>query len=211
MEEPTNFSSEPLPNQIVNVTSPRNKKIGLLLFIGPIVGLIITLMVWGVISSMFNSNSADSATPSMAHNIFNVIFGLIGIICVVGIVVGIPLGIIFLRKKDLVSGLKYDERSGNKAASVVPAEIKGWNWGAAGLTWIWGVYHGVWISLLVFIPLVNIVMWFVLGIKGSEWAWKSQKWESVDAFKIAQKKWKPWGIVFFILGILATLSNLFNN
>jgi hypothetical protein len=134
--------------------------------------------------------------------IINVILGLLGVVCVVGIIIGIPMGILFIGKKELVDGAKYDERSGKKEASVVPDEIKGWNWGAAGLTWVWGVYHGVFISLLAFIPLVNIIMFIVLGMKGSEWAWKARKWESVEIFVSSQKKWKPFGILFFVLMML---------
>ncbi|PIQ67350.1 ribonuclease G [Candidatus Uhrbacteria bacterium CG_4_10_14_0_2_um_filter_41_7] len=105
--------------------------------------------------------------------------------------------------------MKYDERSGKGEASIIPNEIKGWNWGAAGLTWIWGVPHGVWISLLVLIPFVNIIMWIFLGLKGNEWAWKKQQWESVEKFISYQNKWKPWGIAFFILGILGLLFIMF--
>ncbi len=57
----------------------------------------------------------------------------------------------------------------------VPAEIKKWNWGAFFLSWIWGIGNQVWISLLGLIPIVNIVMIFVLGAKGNEWAVESQK------------------------------------
>ncbi|OGL87301.1 hypothetical protein A3I40_03730 [Candidatus Uhrbacteria bacterium RIFCSPLOWO2_02_FULL_48_12] len=90
----------------------------------------------------------------------------------------------------------------------MPEEIKGWNWGAAGLTWIWGVYHGVWISLLFFIPLVNIVMVIMLGIKGNEWAWRAQKWESVEKFIVSQRKWRPWGMAFVALMILLQIPFL---
>ena len=76
------------------------------------------------------------------------------------------------------------------------------------MTWIWGVYHSVWISLLVFIPLVNIVMIIVLGIKGSEWVWRKNKWESVGKVVSSQNTWKPWGIIFFILAMLGTVASI---
>lgn len=47
-------------------------------------------------------------------------------------------------------------------------------------------------------------MMIVLGIKGNEWAWRNNKWESVEQFISSQNKWKPWGIIFFILAILGT-------
>jgi hypothetical protein len=185
------------------------KKIGLFLLIGPFVGLIAILVIYAFAAFIINSAGVGAETPSIAANIINVILGFLGIICVIGILAGIPLDILYLNKKELVEGAKYDERSDKKKASVVPEEIKGWNWGAAGLTWIWGVYHGVWISLLVFIPFINLVMWIILGIKGSEWAWKARKWESVEKFISSQKKWKPWGIAIFIIGILFGVLSIF--
>jgi hypothetical protein len=184
------------------VVPKRNKKIGLILIIGPIVGLISVLVSYSVIAFVLRSGGSGSETSLVVAQIINVILGLLGVVCVVGIIIGIPMGILFIGKKELVDGAKYDERSGKKEASVVPDEIKGWNWGAAGLTWVWGVYHGVFISLLAFIPLVNIIMFIVLGMKGSEWAWKARKWESVEIFVSSQKKWKPFGILFFVLMML---------
>jgi hypothetical protein len=80
----------------------------------------------------------------------------------------------------------------------VPKEVKKWNWGAFFLGWIWGIGNRVWISFLLFIPIVNIVMPFVLGAKGSEWAWKKKDWESVEHFKSVQKKWGWWGFGIFL-------------
>ena len=208
MEQKTNFSTQQPSGQPVAAVSSKNKKIGLFLLIGPFVGLIATLVIFGIISFALNSAGATTESPSVVSAIIRVILGFVGIVCVIGILVGIPLGIIYLNKKEIVTGMKYDERSGKGEASVVPEEIKGWNWGAAGLTWIWGVYHGVWISLLILIPLVNIIILIILGLKGSEWAWKKQQCESVEKFVISQNKWKPWGILFFVLGILIGLSEL---
>src|SRR3989338_2618991 len=210
MEQQTNLSTGQSSGQPVYVVSQRNKKIGLFLLVGPFVGLIAVLMIYAIAAFIISSAGADTQSPSIAANIIRVILGFLGIICVIGILVGIPLGIIYLNKKELTEGAKYDERSGKKEASVVPEEIKGWNWGAAGLTWIWGVYHGVWISLLTFIPIVNIIMIIVLGFKGNEWAWRARPWESVERFVFSQKKWKPWGIVFFALIILGLISSILN-
>lgn len=218
MEQETNApTQQPVQQssvQQVKVLSSRNRKIGLRLIIGPFVGVVVSLIGVVIIQATSALLGVNSDTPSIASivaNLINWILIIIGIVSVIGFVIGIPIGIIYLCKRELVDGVNYDERSGNKEASIVPEEIKGWNWGAAGLTWIWGISQGVWISLLAFIPLVNIVMWIVLGLKGNEWAWKSQKWESVDAFVSYQRKWKPWGIAFFIIGILGMLSNLFRS
>jgi len=206
MEQETNFSTQQSSGQPAVVLS-KNIKIGIFLLIGPFVGLIATLIIFAIVS--FVLISAESETLNIASLIVELILSFIGVICVIGIIIGIPFGIIYLIKKEIIPGMKYDERSGKGEASIIPNEIKGWNWGAAGLTWIWGVPHGVWISLLVLIPFVNIIMWIFLGLKGNEWAWKKQQWESVEKFISYQNKWKPWGIAFFILGILGLLFIMF--
>ncbi|OGM97217.1 MAG: hypothetical protein A2817_01395 [Candidatus Yanofskybacteria bacterium RIFCSPHIGHO2_01_FULL_39_8b] len=108
----------------------------------------------------------------------------------------------------------YDERSGRGKDSIIPPEIKGWNWGAFGVTLIWGIYYGAWVVLWGFllglIPLVGILWQVYVGMKGNEWAWRKNKWQSVEQFIATQNKWKPWGIVFFILGILPVFLSLFN-
>ena len=84
----------------------------------------------------------------------------------------------------------------------IPPEIRGWNWGAFFLGWIWGVSHRVWIALLqlIPIPLVGIIMAFVLGAKGNEWAWDSRKWDNVAHFKKAQRNWAYAG--FAVAGVI---------
>lgn len=77
----------------------------------------------------------------------------------------------------------------------------GWSWGAAGLTWIWGIRFGVWLALLTFIPALGGIWWIVLGIKGKEWAWQARKWTSMDEFTAAMKPWDMWGKILFIVSI----------
>lgn len=88
------------------------------------------------------------------------------------------------------------------------AEIKGWNWGAFLLGWIWGLGNKTYIALLGLIPGVNIVMAFVLGAKGNQWAWNNRNWESMEQFKQVQKIWSTFGvgmIVGFLLGVIVVL------
>lgn len=94
-----------------------------------------------------------------------------------------------------------ENNSGTKSPEV-PEEIKGWSWGAFLLTWIWGIFNSVFISLLMFIPLVNVVIWILLGIKGNEWAWQNKRWESIEQFKRVQKKWAIAGVIVFIAGLV---------
>ena len=95
--------------------------------------------------------------------------------------------------------MEMQNTSGQGAASVVPDEIKGWNWGAFFLNWIWSIGNNVWIGLLALI--LGIIMSIILGIKGSEWAWQNRRWESVEQFKTVQHTWAVWGVVIFIASI----------
>lgn len=60
----------------------------------------------------------------------------------------------------------------------------------------------------MFVPFVNMVMLFVLGFKGSTWAWQNKRWESVEQFKHIQRKWARWGLILY-LALVALLVGLF--
>lgn len=98
-----------------------------------------------------------------------------------------------------------ENTSGRGKTVEVPSVIKKWNWGAFFLNWIWGLSNETLIALLMFIPLVNIVMPFVLGANGSEWAWKNKRWKSVHHFKTVQKKWAWWGLGVWIFGLIMAI------
>lgn len=94
-----------------------------------------------------------------------------------------------------------ENTSGQGSSAVVPEEVKGWSWGGFSLTWIWGIFNGVWLSLLALIvpwPVMNVV----LGVKGRELAWQSKRWDSVEQFKAAQHKWSIAGIILGVLGLV---------
>ena len=92
--------------------------------------------------------------------------------------------------------------SGQGKGAIIPPEIKGWNWGAFLLNLIWGIGNSVWISLLCLIPYAALVMSFVLGAKGNEWAWQSRRWDSVEHFRKTQRTWRNWGIGLLIVSLL---------
>lgn len=115
-------------------------------------------------------------------------------------------GLVYLNKKESVQNSRYDIRSGKGGASVVPEEIKKWHWGAFTLHWIWGLWNHVWISLLVLVPLLNLVILVMLGIKGNEWAWRKKRWESVEQFQRVQRKWSMWGIGILIFNITVSIT-----
>ena len=80
----------------------------------------------------------------------------------------------------------------------IPPEIDRWNWGAFLLNWIWGIGNNTFIALLALIPFVGFVMMFVLGAKGSRWAWRNGRWDSVEHFKRVQRKWAKWGVIIWL-------------
>src|SRR5579863_6391679 len=84
----------------------------------------------------------------------------------------------------------------------IPPELDRWNWGAFLLNWIWGIGNNTYIALLTFVPLVGFVMPFVLGAKGSVWAWRNGRWDSVEHFRRVQRLWAIWGLVIWIAAIV---------
>lgn len=192
----------------------RNRKIGLWLLISPGVILVSTLFLFTItnyVITQINYTELDTTNTSstlIIASIIRVILGLVGVLGVVGLFIGIPLGIIYLNKKENDPNKSFDPRSGKGSLSTIPPEIQKWNWGAIGLSWIWGAAHGVWIAFLTFIPLVNIVVLIYLGLKGNELAWQAKQWESVEKFIEAQRRWRAWGIFFFVLGIIGFLGKI---
>ena len=88
----------------------------------------------------------------------------------------------------------------------LPPELRGWNWGAFFLNWVWGLAHNTWIALLMFVPGVNIVMLFILGAKGNAWAWANNDWRDVEHFKRTQRIWARVGVgAFFGVPLLFAL------
>ena len=106
--------------------------------------------------------------------------------------------------------------SGQGLSSTVPPEIRGWNWGAFFLTWVWGIGNRVWLAFIALIPVpfVGLAMMIILGLKGNEWAWQCKKWDSIEQFRRRQRIWMYWGIAGFIapfvliLGILLIMAGI---
>ncbi len=110
-----------------------------------------------------------------------------------------------------------ENTSGQGRSALVPPEIDRWNWGAFLLNWVWGIGNSTFIALLMFVPFVNFVMPFVLGFKGSSWAWRNKRWQSIEDFKRVQRKWALWSLpvlaaIAFLIGgvffqIMASMKN----
>jgi hypothetical protein len=88
----------------------------------------------------------------------------------------------------------------NQAAEI-PPELDRWNWGAFLLNWIWGIGNSTFIALLALIPGVNIVMMFVLGARGSRWAWRNRHWRDAEQFRRTQRNWATAGLIIWIVVI----------
>ena len=102
-----------------------------------------------------------------------------------------------------------ENTSGQGKQAVIPDGVKRWNWGAFVFSWIWGLFNHTFIALLALIPYVTVIVVVVLGLKGNEWAWRNKKWESVDQFHAAQRKWAVaaaivWGII--LLAVIAAVA-----
>jgi len=102
-----------------------------------------------------------------------------------------------------------ENTSGQGKKAIVPPEIDRWNWGAFLLNWIWGIGNSTFIALLMFVPFVNFAMPFVLGVKGSAWAWQNKEWESIDHFKAVQKKWALWSVIAYLFFIVSSAGLVF--
>lgn len=99
-----------------------------------------------------------------------------------------------------------DNTSGQGKGAVMPEEAKGLAWGAFFWQWIWGIFNRVWLSFLVFVPVIGLAVPFVLLFKGRQWAWQSKTWESVEEFNRVQRKWAIAGLIFLAVAVLAIVA-----
>ena len=104
--------------------------------------------------------------------------------------------------------MSMNQMQSQSASRDIPVEIDRWNWGAFLLTWIWGLGNNTFIALLMFVPFVNVVMWFLLGAKGSVWAWRNGRWDDVAHFKRVQRKWALWGFGIWGAGVLVIVDSV---
>jgi len=100
----------------------------------------------------------------------------------------------------------YENNSGYGSSTIVPADVKKWNWGAFWTTWIWGLANNSYYTLLAFIPYLGVLWMIACGLKGNEWAWKNRRWSNVGAFHAYQYKWSK--ISNITMGIILLLTLL---
>ena len=89
---------------------------------------------------------------------------------------------------------------------ILPEEFRKWNLGAFTFTFIWGLFNRTYSAFWVFVPVVGIVMVFVLGAKGNEWAWKNKHWEGLDHFDKVQGRWAEAASYFWIGAVIFGLT-----
>jgi len=106
------------------------------------------------------------------------------------------------------TGYVDSNTSGTGPLAQLPSELRGFNWGAFGVSFWWSIFNSTWIGLLCLIPYLGFIMCIVLGVKGNEWAWQNRRWDSIDHFKTVQKIWGTWGIALFIFGCLVGIASL---
>lgn len=90
---------------------------------------------------------------------------------------------------------------------AVAVELAKWNWGAFLLTWVWGVFNGVFRSFLVLVPIYGIWEWILLGKNGNRWAWETKRWQTVEAFHSTQRKWAIAAVVTCVLLVLIVIGS----
>ena len=97
---------------------------------------------------------------------------------------------------------------GQPKDTPIPPKLDRWNWGAFLLNWIWGLGNSTYIALLMFVPFVGIILIFVLGAKGSKWAWKNRLWEDEEHFIRTQRNWARAGLAV-IVGLALLVGSIF--
>ena len=121
-------------------------------------------------------------------------------------------------KESQMSTAEAGNSSGQGKSAIVPAEIRGWNWGASLLGWIWAIgnnridmaVYGLAVYICSFLLgpvgwLAQLIISIILGMKGNEWAWQGKKWPGIERFKKTQRTWLRWGIAVSILNVILML------
>ncbi len=104
--------------------------------------------------------------------------------------------------------VEQQNTSGHKSA-VLPPELRGFNWGALLLSWVWAIGNKSWLGLLGLVPIIGFFVRFFLGAKGNEMAWRNRRWQSVNQFRATQRTWAIVGLCVFVFSIPITAAVLF--
>ena len=102
-----------------------------------------------------------------------------------------------------------ENESGSGENCVVPDEVANkFNWGAFGLGFIWGIANKSYLTLfwliglkLPFSFIICLIMQIWFGKKGNTWAWQNKRWDSIEKFHEAQRKWAIAAIITMLAAI----------
>ncbi|MBR6099133.1 hypothetical protein IKP85_05235 [bacterium] len=115
-------------------------------------------------------------------------------------------------------------------AAELETELRKFNWGACGCTWMWGlgngsfnktwhvlIVQGVWI-LMNYIPFLNILGLLTLpayiglmiyyGFNGNRWAFENRAWWSLEDFTATQRRWAIVTITVLCITILCVIIGI---
>lgn len=111
----------------------------------------------------------------------------------------------------MISRHRHTQNSSQRIQIEYPPIVDKWNWGAFSLSWLWGIFNGLYWPLIIiafnFIPyigfIISLCICFLLGNRGNEIAWRiaRRKGVSVDYFTDLQTKWNVAGVFVTILAI----------
>jgi len=134
------------------------------------------------------------------------------------------LGLIFV-VRDLKRARGFP--SGNDPQVI--AAIRGWSWGAFGLTILWACAHklGWWVAAFL-IPFGVLLQpaWqpyghylatlgfyaiaIYLGIRGNQIAWRRRPFRDLTHFEAVERRWGIWGAFFVVLQIVFGILSVFD-
>ncbi len=106
---------------------------------------------------------------------------------------------------------QYLKKRANDDPEEVEHVVRKWNWGAFFLTWIWGAGNGVYLTLLLLIPvfgwIATPIVAIVLGAKGNRLAWESKdkEWDDINEFRRVQRFWAMGGLAVWVILLLIVL------
>jgi hypothetical protein len=143
----------------------RNKKLGIIYLISPIILLFIILLIFAL-SSFFLTSINSGATDKIPEagtstviaapfwvTVVRLILAIAGIVAVFGVFVGVPVGLYYLLKKeDKTVIAKFKEKSAYKnIMDEQVAFIHNWSWGAFWGTMVWALGNKLYLWSLPFI------------------------------------------------------------
>lgn len=89
--------------------------------------------------------------------------------------------------------------------------VRAWSWGGFFLTWLYffasrHAKYGILFLLGSFVPVLNIVLWFIAGKHGRRFVWATGAWGDMETFKDRQRLLDKIGWILVILGIILVVG-----